>query len=82
MEANIAKDTTTRKRTEGAAAAERVISGENSSAEVDPDPICLAKFDDDSNGPPSLPYSRDDALVENGAAAPKSVSHPRRCARK
>ena len=50
------------------AAAERVISEDNSSAEVDPDPMCLTSFGDDS-GSPTLPCSRDDALVDKGAAA-------------
>ena len=47
MEADITPDTKTRKRTEGAAAAERVMSGDNSSAEVNPDPIYLASFGKD-----------------------------------
>ena len=76
MEADITKDAKTRKRTEGAATAERVISGYNSSTEVDPDPICPASFGDDSTGPPALPCSRDDALVDNGASVPKPCLSP------
>ena len=34
--------------------------------------MCLTSFGDDSTGPPALPCSRDDALVDNGAEAPKS----------
>ena len=76
IKADVTKDAKTRKRTEGAATAERVISGYNSSAEVDPDPICLASFGDDSTGPPALPCSRDNALVDNGASAPKPCLSP------
>ena len=60
-----------RKRTEGAAAAERVMSGDNSSAQVDTDPIRLTSYGDDSTGPPILPCLRDRALVDRGAAVPK-----------
>ena len=76
MEADVIKNIKTRKRTEGTATTERVTSGDNSSAEVDPDPICLASFGDDSTGPPALPCSRYDALVDNGAAAPKPCLSP------
>ena len=69
--ADVTSDKKTRKRTEGAAAAERVISEGNSSAQVDTDPIHLTSFGDDSTGPPIFPCLRDDALVDNGAAAPK-----------
>ena len=44
MEADITTDIKTRKRTEGATAAERVSSRDNCSAKVDPDSICLASF--------------------------------------
>ena len=57
-------------------AAERVTRGNNSSAQVDPDPMCLASFDDGTTGPLALPCSRDDALVHNGAAAPKPTLLP------
>ena len=52
------------------------MSGDNSSAEVDPDPICLASFGEDKTGPPVHPCTRDDALVDNGAAAPKPCLSP------
>ena len=39
---------------------------------VDPDPSSPTSFGDDFPGPPALPYSRDDALVDDGAAASKS----------
>ena len=76
MEADVITDTKTRKRTEGAAAAERVISGDNSSAQVDTVPIRLTSFGDDSTGPPAFPCSRDDALRDKGAAAPKPCLSP------
>ena len=74
-------DKKTRKRMEGTAAAERVKSGDNSSAQVDTDPNRLTSFGDDSTGPAAFPCPRDDALVDNGAAAPNRVPHPRRSAR-
>ena len=49
MEADVTKGTKTRKRTEGAAVAERVISGDNSSAQVDTDLIRLTSFGEESN---------------------------------
>ena len=76
MEADVTIDTKTRKRTEGAAAAERVISGNNSSAQVDTDPIRLTSFGDDPPGPPALHGSRDDALEDEGAEAPKPCLSP------
>ena len=70
-------DTKTRERTEGAAAAIQAKHGNSCSAnQVDPDPMCLTNFGDDSTGPPALPCSRDDALVDNGAAAPESCLSP------
>ena len=48
-EAEVPADKKTRKRMEDVAA-ERVISGDNSSAEVGPDPMCLTSFVDDSTG--------------------------------
>ena len=57
-------------------AADRVIGGDTSSAQVDPDQMCLTSFGDDSTGPRTFPYSRDDALVNKGAAAPKPCLSP------
>ena len=72
MEADVRKTTKTCKWTEGAAAAERVISGDNkSSAKVDPDSICRASIDEDYTGSAAYLCKRDDALVDNGATAPK-----------
>ena len=55
MEADVKSDKNTHNRTTDVAA-ERVISGNNCSAnQVDPDQICLTSFGDDSTGPPALP---------------------------
>ena len=70
-------DTKTRERTEGAAAAVQAKHGDTCFANrVDPDPMCLTSFGDDSTGLPALPCSKNDALVGNGAAAPKSCISP------
>ena len=77
METNVPSSTKTSERTEGAAAAVQVKHGENCFANhVDPDLMCLTSFGDDSTGPAALPYSRDNALVGNGAAVPKSCISP------
>ena len=62
MEADVTKYTKICKRTEGTVAAEQVINGDNSSAEIDPDPICLASFGEDYTRPPIHSCTRDDAL--------------------
>ena len=60
LEADVTSDKKTRKRTEDAAA-DRVMSGDSSSAQVDPNPMYLTSFGDDSNfgdystEPPALP---------------------------
>ena len=72
MEADVTKNTKTRKRTEVADGAERLTNEDKSSADVDPDPIYLVSFGGDSTEPPALPSTRDYALVDNSAAAPKS----------
>ena len=70
-------DIKTRECTEGLAAAVQAKHGDSCSAnQVDPYPMCLTCFGEDSTGPPALPCSRDDALVGNGAAAPKSCLSP------
>ena len=69
-EADVKSDTKTRKCTEDAAAG-RVINGDSFSVQVDPDPMYMASFGDGSTKPLALPYCRDDALVDKGAAAPK-----------
>ena len=75
MEADGSADEKTRKRTEGAAKAVQAMHGENCSAtRVDTDPMCSNSFDVKTE-PPALPC-RDDVVVENGAAAPKSCLSP------
>ena len=72
MEADAPSDTKTCERTEGTAVAVQAMYGDNVSANrVDSDPKSSTSFGDDFTGPPVLPCSRDDALVGNGAAAPK-----------
>ena len=43
---------------------------------VDPDPMCTTSFGDDCTGPPALSCSREEALVDKGAATPKSCLSP------
>ena len=77
MEANVPSETKTREHTKSAAAAVQTKHEDSCSAnQVDPDPMYLTSFGDDSTGPPALPCSRDDALADNGAAAPKSCFSP------
>ena len=77
MEADVLSDTKTRERTEGAAAAIHAEHGNSWSAKrVQADSTSSASFGDDFNGPPTLPCSRDDALVCKGAATPKSCLSP------
>ena len=59
MEEDVTADKT-RKRTEGVAAAARVISRGKSSAQVDTNPIRLTGFGYDSTRLLARPYSRDD----------------------
>ena len=73
-EADVPTATKTRKRTESASAAEREINGNNCSAQVTTDSTNLLSFGD--AGPPALPCTRVDALVNNGAAAPKLCLSP------
>ena len=77
MEADVPSDTKAREHTEGAAAAVQAKHGDSCSAnQIDPDPMCLTSFGDDSTELPALPYSRDDALIDSGAGAPKSCLSP------
>ena len=75
MEVGVTSNKKTRTRIENVAA-DRVKSGDNSSAQIDPDTMCLASFGDDSTGPPALPCFRNDALVDKGAVAPKPCLSP------
>ena len=76
MKAEVKPDKKTRKRMEGAAAADRVISRDDSSAQVDTDPIRLTRFGNDSARSPALNCSRNDALVDNDAAPTKPCLSP------
>ena len=77
IEADVPSVTKTHERTEGAAVAVQAKNGDSCSVNwVDPDPTSSASFGDDFTGPPALPCSRDDALVGNGAATPKSCLSP------
>ena len=77
MTADGPANTKTRERTKGAATAVQAMHGYSCSADrVDPDPMCSTSFGDDCTGPPAPPCSRENALVDNGAAAPKSYLAP------
>ncbi|CAM9095002.1 unnamed protein product [Ascophyllum nodosum] len=87
MEADVSADRKTRKRTEGAASADRAKHiGDSSSAQVDPDPMCLTSFGDDSIETLAL-HPREDALVIDkeriillkALRRQSRVSHPWRC---
>ena len=70
-------DTKTCERTEGAAAAVQAKHGDSCFAyQVALDPMSSTSFGDDFTKPPALPCSRDDVLVDNGAAAPKTCLIP------
>ena len=73
MEADRPANTKTRERTEGAATVAQAKHGDSCSADqIDPEPMCSTSFGDDCTGPPAPPCSGENALVDNGAAAPKS----------
>ena len=77
MEADEVPDTKTRERTEGAAKVVQAMQEDSCSAnQVDSDSLCSTSFGDDRTGPPALPCSGKNALVDNGAAAPKSCFLP------
>ena len=77
MEVDGQADTKTRERTGGAVTAVQAMHGDSCSANrVDPDPMCSTSSGDDCTGPPALLCSREDALVNNGAAVPKSCLSP------
>ena len=74
MEANGQAETKTRERTEGAVQA---MYGDICFVNrVDPDPMCSISFGEDCTGRPALPCLREDALVDNDTAAPKSCLPP------
>ena len=66
-------NTKTCEHTEGAATAVQAMHGDNCPADrVDPDPMCSTSFGDNCTGPPAPACSGENALVDNGAAAPNS----------
>ena len=70
-------DDKTHERPEGAAKAVQPMHGDSVFANmVDPDPESYTSFGGDSTKPPAFLCSRDDSLVGNGAAAPKSCLSP------
>ena len=77
MEADGLANTKIRERTEGAATAVQTMHRESCSVNrVDPDLMCSTSFGDDCTGPPAPPCPGENALVNNGAAAPKSCLPP------
>ena len=78
MKAEVPSNTKkTRERTEGAPAAVQAKHGDSCSAKrFQADPTSSVSFCDDSTGPPALPCTKDDALVDNGAAVPKPCRSP------
>ena len=75
MEADVQADKEARERTEGAATAVQAMHRDCFPANrVNPDPMCWAIFGVKAE-PPALPC-RDDVLVENDAAVPKSCLSP------
>ena len=75
LEADAPAGTKTRERAEGAAKAVQAVHGDSFSANrVDPDPMCSTSFG--VKAEPSVLHCRNDVLVENGAAVPKSCLSP------
>ena len=76
MKADVKLDKKTCKRTEGAAAAERVMIRDKSSAQVDTDPIRLTIFDNDNARPPAFVVQWMTPWLDHGTALTKScLSH-------
>ena len=75
METDVTSGNRTRKRTKDAAA-DRVIGGNSSFAQINPNPMCLISFGNESTEPPAFPCCRNDPIVDKGAAASKSCISP------
>ena len=75
-EADVERDTKTRKRTEEAAADRAKHGDKSSSFRVDHDPMRLPSFGGDSTELPAPEKSIGDALVDKGAEAPKPYILP------
>ena len=73
--ADIPPEKKTRKRKENAAADQAKHGDSCSAKKVDPNPMRLTSFSDDSIKPPAFPC-RDDAKIGKGAAAPKPCLSP------
>ena len=76
IEADVPSDTKTHKRMEDAIAVQAKHEGSCSASQVDPNPMCLTNYGDDFTRSPTLPCSRNNALVDNGVATPKSCLSP------
>ena len=76
MEKDVKSDIKTRKRMEDTAADQAKHGDSHSANQVGPDQMCLASFYDDSTEPQARPCSRDDALIDEGAAVPKPCLPP------
>ena len=78
IEADVPSDTKTYERTEGAAAAVQAKHGHSCSVKSVQAgrQVLPASVMTPSTGPLALPCSRDDALVDNSTAAPKSCLSP------
>ena len=73
MEVDGPADIKTRERTEDTTPAVQAMHGDSCSTKrIDLDPMCSSSFGDDCTGPLTLPCSKEDYLVDNGAAAFKS----------
>ena len=74
--ADVPFETKTHKRTDDATANQAKYRDSCSAKRVDAGPpMCLTSFDNDPTKPPAHPC-RDDAMVDKGAAAPKSCLSP------
>ena len=80
MEVDVPPDKKTRKRDEDAAVNQAKHGDSCSAKKINPDPMCLNSFGDDSTETSTLPC-RDDVLVDKGAAAQNRVFRPWRYAR-
>ena len=75
-QADVPSDTKIHKRIEDAVAVQAKHMDSCSANQVDPDPMCLTSFRDNSTEPPALACSRDVFLVDNGAAVSKLCLSP------
>ena len=77
MEADVTADKKTCEHTEGTSTAVQAKHGDSCSAKrFQAGPTSSISFGDDFTGPPAFSCLRDDAMVDNGAATPKSCLSP------